>query len=87
MAGNKPKDKAASVGQSSPIKDKVEGVSAHVGGATIDGQPVFDKVIVDPETGDLLDYELTEEVQEQVREKALDALRSVMTIRAQQQKN
>lgn len=80
MAGNKPKDKAASVGQSSPIKDKVEGVSAHVGGATIDGQPVFDKVILDPETGDLLDYELTEEVQEQVREKALDALRSALEL-------
>lgn len=49
---------------------KVFDIREHV---TIDGRPVFDSVTVDPETGDLLDYEITSELQEQIEAKTAAA--------------
>ena len=43
---------------------------------TINGQPVFDNVTTDPETGELLDVTLTPEMQEQLDTKTKEALQA-----------
>ena len=62
-------------GRTEPIKGKRVRLS---NATTPDGAPVFGEVIIDPDTGDLLEYDLSDEAKQQLQEAANKAINSIM---------
>lgn len=78
MADDKTKTNAEVVtneeGRTEPIKGKRVRLS---NATTPDGAPVFGEIIIDPDTGDLLEYELSEEAKQQLREATNKAIKAM----------
>ena len=78
MADDKTKTNAEVVtneeGRTEPIKGKRVRLS---NATTPDGAPVFGEIIIDPDTGDLLEYDLSEEAKQQLREATNKAIKAM----------
>lgn len=78
MADDKTKTNAEVVtneeGRTEPIKGKRVRLS---NATTPDGAPVFEEIIIDPDTGDLLEYDLSDEAKQQLREATNKAIKAM----------
>lgn len=60
-------------GRTEPVKGKRVRLS---NATTPDGAPVFGEIIIDPDTGDLLEYDLSDEAKQQMQEAANKAIKA-----------